>query len=325
MTALNLKLANIRAGRYASDDFIIADAKDGDMGFGRSAPGPDLSGNRLKTRAQYLEAMEEMSESGAIDILLCSASTCEILTQRGLFARTGVTPAIRLNDSTCIWSHRGGTYRDHPSRPFRTAEIERARPFAELGLYSITPSNDVERDLETLEAYRDFRQEAAAHGMKHFLEVFNPAFDIGLSDGVDLGTFVNDFIVRSLAGVTSLDYPLFLKAVYNGPAALEELSSYDPERLVIGILGGGKGTTRDTFELVFQTQKYGGRVALFGRKINLAVAPVPLVRLMREVIAGTVDTKEAVAAYHGEIQKLGLRPERPLADDQAVTETVLKN
>jgi hypothetical protein len=325
MTALNLKLANIRAGRYTPKDFIIADAKDGDMGFGRTAPGPDLTSNRLKTRAQYLQAMEEMCDSGAIDILLCSASTCEILTRRGVFERSGVTPAIRLNDSTCIWSHRGGTYRNHPSRPFRTVEIERARPFADLGLYSITPSNDVERDLETLQAYRDFRREAAQYGMRHFLEVFNPAFDIGLADGVEIGAFMNDYIVRTLAGVTSVDYPLFLKAVYNGPAALEELASYDPERLIVGILGGGKGTTRDTFELVFQTQKYGGRVALFGRKINLAVAPVPLVRLMREVVAGTIDTREAVAAYHGEIQKLGLRPDRPLEDDQVITEAVLKN
>src|SRR5690606_5775889 len=96
MTALNLKLANIRAGRYTPKDFIIADAKDGDMGFGRTAPGPDLTSNRLKTRAQYLQAMEEMCDSGAIDILLCSASTCEILTRRGVFERSGVTPAIRL-------------------------------------------------------------------------------------------------------------------------------------------------------------------------------------------------------------------------------------
>jgi len=28
------KLANIKAGSYKADDFIIADAKDGDMAFG---------------------------------------------------------------------------------------------------------------------------------------------------------------------------------------------------------------------------------------------------------------------------------------------------
>ncbi|MEZ5668498.1 MAG: hypothetical protein R3F55_13865 [Alphaproteobacteria bacterium] len=281
MASLNAKLANIRAGRYTPADFIIADAKDGDMGFGRAAPGPDPSGKGLKNRRQYLDAMTEMAESGLLDILLCSASTCEILAHEGVFARTGVTPAVRYNDTTCIWSQRGGAYRESASRPFRTLDLSRVRGIASLGLYSVTFSNDRDRDLEQLVEYKKFRAEAAGHGLEHFLEVFNPAFDVGLRDGVDLGTFVNDCIVRALAGVTSADFPAFLKMVYNGPAALEELASYDPSRLVVGILGGGKGTTRDTFELVHQTQKYGGRVALFGRKINLAVAPVPLVRLMR--------------------------------------------
>lgn len=324
MASLNQKLSNIRDGRYTPADFIIADAKDGDMGFGRAAPGPDPKGKGLKTRPQYLAAMAEMAESGLIDILLCSASTCEILSKDGVFARTSVTPAIRLNDATDIWSQRGGTYRESPSRPFQTVELERARPFADLGLYSVTFSNDVDRDLESLETYKAFRAEAAAWHMRHFLEVFNPAFDIGLADGTDIGTFVNDCIVRALAGINGADYPAFLKMVYNGPAALEELAGYDPSRLIVGILGGGKGTTRDTFELVRQAEKHGGRVALFGRKINLAEAPVPLVRLMREVVEGSIKPAEAVKAYHDAVGKAGLKPQRPLADDGEITEDVLK-
>ena len=38
---LDAKLAAIRAGKYKPTDFIIADAKDGDIGFGAAAPGPD--------------------------------------------------------------------------------------------------------------------------------------------------------------------------------------------------------------------------------------------------------------------------------------------
>ena len=38
---LDTKLAAIRAGKYKPTDFIIADAKDGDIGFGTAAPGPD--------------------------------------------------------------------------------------------------------------------------------------------------------------------------------------------------------------------------------------------------------------------------------------------
>ena len=37
---LDQKLATIRAGNYQPGDFIIADAKDGDMAFGIATPGP---------------------------------------------------------------------------------------------------------------------------------------------------------------------------------------------------------------------------------------------------------------------------------------------
>ena len=43
------------------------------------------------------------------------------------------------------------------------------------------------------------------------------------------------------------------------------------------MLGGGAGTTRDCFELLHQAERYGARVALFGRKINLAEAPLAMV------------------------------------------------
>ncbi|MEZ5476484.1 MAG: hypothetical protein R3E95_03030 [Thiolinea sp.] len=36
---LDQKLAQIRSGQYQPSDFIIADAKDGDMAFGITAPG----------------------------------------------------------------------------------------------------------------------------------------------------------------------------------------------------------------------------------------------------------------------------------------------
>ena len=88
-------------------------------------------------------------------------------------------------------------------------------------------------------------------------------------------------------------------------------------------LGGGAGTTRDTFELVAQSERYGARLALFGRKINLAEAPLHLIVLMRAVADGAIGPEEAVRAYHGDLQKLGLTPNRSLADDRVVTEDVL--
>ena len=104
---------------------------------------------------------------------------------------------------------------------------------------------------------------------------------------------------------------------------MEELAGYDPERLIVGVLGGAKGTTRDTFELIFQAEKYGARVALFGRKINLAEDPHALVRYMRAVVEKEIGPDEAVKAYHSELKKAGRKPTLPLAKDRVITEAAL--
>jgi DhnA family fructose-bisphosphate aldolase class Ia len=321
---LDKKLGRIKAGSYTSTDFIIADAKDADIGFGTAAPGPDRAKpGRLSTREVYLERMRAMTRSGLVDIMLMSASTAERLSEEGLFKDSPVTPAIRLNDTTDIWSARGGRYKEAPSRHHRTARIDQAHKYTDLGLYSITFSNQVDIDAANAEAYSAFRAEAAEHGMRHFLEVFNPAFDIHLTEG-DIGAFVNDNIVRTLAGVMSADQPKFLKLQYNGPRAMEELASYDPGHLIPGILGGAKGTTRDTFELIAQAAKHGARVALFGRKVNLAEDSIELVRLMRATVEGQVKPDDAVRAYHDNLAKKKLTPDRPLAEDIQITDPVLK-
>jgi hypothetical protein len=326
MKSLDRKLGHIRSGQYTATDFIIADAKDGDMGFGRTAPGPRRDGSGLKSRAEYIAAMTDIVQSGLVDIMLTSASVGETLSETGVIAGSGVTLAVRLNDTTDVWNVRAGSYLGEKQRPFRTARPDRVRSFCDLGLYSVTFSNDLERDLASLQEYSHFRDEASKVGMRHFLEVFNPnpAVKIGVSDA-DLPFYVNDCIVRSLAGVVALDRPLFLKMPYNGPKAMEELASYDPQRLIVGILGGGKGTTRDTFELVSQAEKHGARVALFGRKINFAESPVELVRLMRAVVEHALTPAEAVKAYHDHLAGAGLAADRALADDLEITEAVLKN
>ena len=325
LKTLDQKLARIKTGDYSPADFIIADAKDGDIGFGAAAPGKDPNRpGRYLPRSAHLEAIREMNHSGLVDVMLMSASAGERLCKEGLFEDSPVTPAIRLNDTTDIWSARGGRYKEEPSRHHRTARVDQARELVDLGLYSITFSNRCEIDAVNAEAYSAFRAEANLHGMRHFLEVFNPAFDINLADGADIGSFVNDNIVRTLAGVMEADYPHFLKIQYNGPAAMEELASFDPGHLVIGILGGAKGTTRDTFELIGQAERYGARVALFGRKILQAESPVTLVRMMRRVVEREIAPEDAVKAYHGDIEALGLTPARDIETDSTITEEALK-
>jgi hypothetical protein len=267
--------------------------------------------------------------------MLVSASNLELLNEGKLFQKSAVQPAIRANDTTCIWRMRGATYHHTASRPFRSASLPRvmygaakapARKGAikgtDLGLYSITFNNDIEADIRSLEAYAAFRAEAAAIGFRHFLEVFNPNVDTGI-DAKTLPHYINDAILRCLAGVTKAERPQFLKIAYNGPKSTEELASFDPS-LVVGVLGGGAGTTRDAFELIHQAEKYGARVALFGRKINLAESPLEMVAMLRRVASHDIGPKEAVKAYHAALQKQGIKPERALEDDSKVTEAVLK-
>jgi hypothetical protein len=325
MTRLDDKLARIRAGADKRTDFIIADANDPDMGPGLHAVGParqsEGSPARLRTREEFLQAIEAVIAQDVVDIMLTSVNNLERLVQRNAFGGSRVRPAIRANDTTDIWRHRGATYHHHPSRPFRSASLARARALTDLGLYSITFTNDLDADLASLEAFRAFREDAAANGFSYFLEVFNPNVDARL-EPASVAAFVNDAIVRCLAGLTEAERPRFLKIAYNGPKALDELVAFDPG-LVVGVLGGGAGTTRDCFELIHQAQKYGARVALFGRKINLAESPLDIVRLMRAVSDGALTPCEAVEDYHDALGRQGLTPSREFADDREITEPVL--
>ena len=338
MYRLDQKLSRIRAGQYKRSDFIIADAKDGDMGPSIPGCGPkwnkDGSSTRFVTRPEFLDNISAIVAQDIVDIMLLSASNLEALVEKGVFKNSAVKPAIRANDTTDVWVVRGADYSKQPSRPFRTASLSRvmtgsldasrgtAVTGTDLGLYSITFNNDLTHDYTSLEHFSAFRDDAARHNFKYFLEVFNPNVDCRIDPAL-VPHYVNDCIVRCLAGVTKADRPQFLKIAYNGPKALEELASFDPS-ITVGVLGGGAGTTRDCFELLNQAEKYGARVALFGRKINLAEDPLAIVSFMREVASGNIQPLEAVKAYHGSLQKSGLTPIRALAADSEITEKVLK-
>ena len=320
--SLDLKLNRVRSGIYQPADFIIADAKDGDMGGGITAFGRKDDG-RWGTFPEHLDAMRDITKSELVDIMLMSASAAERLVGEELFQRSSVTPAVRLNDTTDIWGPRHSHYKQYPTRNFRTARLDRIPAIVDLGLYSITFSNDLDHDIASLEDFHFFLDDLAETGVRYFLEVFNPQIDIRI-EPEKIPEFVNDCIVRCLAGLTRADYPQFLKMPYNGPRAMEEIASYDPGHLIVGVLGGGAGTARDTFELVRQSEKYGARVALFGRKILFAEDSRQIVTLMRAVVEGALGCEEAVKAYHSHLEQHNIRAKRPLSDDLIVTEEVLK-
>ena len=351
--SLDRKLAAIRANPHSTREFILADAKDADMAFGVRAPGPRSylakHGARpaqfspeVWTRAEYgyrnlpefLDIIREVTHQGLVDIMLMSAYVNEQLTiKEGLFKNSHITPACRANDTTDVWAVRHGAYTREPSQPFRSASIDHMQcgeiecerngdiPGANLGLYSMTFVNELDQDREAFLWYKQFREEAERKGFRHFLEIFDPNVNSGIAPE-KLGEFINDNIIRTLAGVPEAGRPDFLKIVYHGPKAMEELAQYDPN-LVVGILGGSAGTTYDAFKLIHDAQKYGARVALYGRKINNAEHQLAFIEMLRLITDGKISPEEAVRAYHGVLQAKNIQPNRTLAEDMQMTDQAM--
>src|SRR5947209_472991 len=336
--SLDSKLARIHADPRGCKDFILADAKDADMALSIGAPGRSPEAHpgevRYRSLSEFRDIIVQIVEQKFVDVMLMAASTSEVLTiHRRIFDNSPVTPAARANDTTDIHIIRGSKYPSQPSLPCRTATLdhiqcghldckpEERQLGANLGLYSITFNNDAPLDREALEQYKQFRLEAEAKGFRHFLEVFDPNRPDAVEPG-QVPAFINDAVVRTLGGVTSAGRPLFLKMVYHGPRAMEELVHYDPH-LIVGILGGSAGTTYDAFKLLSEARKYGARVALFGRKINNAENQLAFVHFLRLIADEQPGPEEAVRAYHGVLEKLNIKPLRSLDEDMKLQTNVM--
>jgi hypothetical protein len=62
---------------------------------------------------------------------------------------------------------------------------------------------------------------------------------------------------------------------------------------------------------------------LFGRKINNAENQLAFIRFLRWIADGEITAEEAVKAYHGVLQQLGVRPHRSLDDDMKLQTNVM--
>jgi hypothetical protein len=335
--SFDLKLAEIHKNPD-SHAFILVDAKDPDLAWGISCTGEKQHNKSshavYKSKQEFYEDIRLLVRQGTLDMVLASISTMDVLArQEGLFQASPVTPAVRYNDTSDIWLARGSSYAKAISQPFASSSLRQAaygtanpekgqNKHVDLGLYSMTFNDDLESDLRTLEAFRAFREQAELEGVRYFLEVFDPNM-AGAVAADELPGYVNDQIVRCLAGVPIKARPVFLKIVYHGPAALEELVCHDSS-LVVGILGGSSGTTYDAFKLIAEAQKYGARAATFGRKIKNAEHPLTFVEMLRRIVEGDLSPKQAVKAYHGALKSLKLKPWRSLEDDLQLTDKNLK-
>ena len=168
----------------------------------------------------------------------------------------------------------------------------------------MTFNNDLEHDLATLERFHEFREEAERKGFRYFLEVFDPNVPGAVAPEI-LPRYINDMITRMLAGVAP-----------GGPARCSSRSSTTARRRWRSSSGTTRtsssassaarpGTTRDAFQLLHDAQKYGAKVALFGRKINNAENQLAFVQFLRLIVDGVIGPVEAVKAYHAVLGKLG--------------------
>ena len=332
--SLDRKLAAIHADANCRE-FILADAKDADMVLGLGLAGQvsrDACRRGPVQEARGVpraDAADHSSGTGRHHAHVGRLEPCADVSRAALRWFGGHSRGSR-NDTTDIHLARGDGYAAQPARPFRTASVdhfqcghldcvaEERAPGAGLGLYSVTFNNNLERDMETLEHFQRFREEAEREGFRYFLEVFDSNIPSAVAGDV-LPHHINDMITRMLAGVSPSGRPLFLKIVYHGPKAMEELVRFDPH-LIVGILGGSSGTTRDAFQLLSDAQKYGARAALFGRKINHAENQLAFLQFLRLIVEGQIGPVDAVKAYHAVLGKLSITPHRSLDIDLKITE-----
>jgi len=316
--SLDRKLAAIHADPSGAKDFILADAKDADMAFGIGAPGQSPEAHsgevRLRTLAEYRQSIRDVVRQGLVDIVLMSASTNDLLNiGERLFEHSHITarrpsqrrqrrvrrsrrplsraagPALPLGDASTISNADTSIV----SRP------ERIRG-ANLGLYSVTFNNRLDDDLRTLEEYRTFRTESEAKGFRHFLEVFDPnaAHDLR-PEQVPASSTIR--LPAHWLGVAQAGRPVFLKIVYHGPRAMEELVAYDPH-LVVGILGGASGNDVRRLQATIGGPEIRRPRRPLRPQDQRRECQLAFVEFLRLIVEHQITPEEAVRAYHGVLQ-----------------------
>ena len=267
---------------------------------------------RPRKQAEFLQLCRDLTADGHIDGCLMTPADAETLAvEERLFDRTPITPMVRLNAETNIWSPRYGRYNSQPAQPFQTVNFKSEAPEAaycstvggalechvRIGLYSITLNNDVDNDRRTLLAYLNFAREVGEHPQfEHFLEVFLPNLNLPGLDTEKRGQYVADSIVRTMSYLKKSERPRFIKTEFTSAATWRELCEFDPG-LIIGALGGPRVNARKTLELAHNVVVNGGRATLFGRTIFDDENPRAMCRAMRSVLDRKQSPEEAYAVY----------------------------
>ena len=288
MKHLDQKLANIRAGSYTPGRFHHRrrQGRRHRLRPRRAGARSATSPTRFTPRATHLQDIRDMTKSGLVDIMLMSASTGERLSKEGLFEGSAVTPAIRLNDTTDIWSARGGRYKEEPSRHHRTArrrpgaQVRRSRPL--LG-HLLQPARHRRRERRGLHGVprrgRRTRHAALPRGLQSGLR--HPARRRRRHGRLHQRQHRAHARRRDGRRPSEVPQAPVQRPARHGGTRL--LRSRPPDRRHPRRRRRARRATPSS--CFSQAEKYGARVALFGRKIHLAESPIEIVRMMREVVA----------------------------------------
>src|SRR6266853_1279715 len=280
--SLDQKIADIRANPSGSKAFIIADAKDADMAFGITAPGQKrpLNPERVLKSEIHWKTLEEYRRQ-IRDVV-----------------RQGLVDIMLMSASNV----------EQLAMRVRLFENSHVTPAARANdatdIWVIRGASYIK------EPSRPFRSATLDHIKCGEIECDPGATTTGADLGLYSVTFNHNF---------ERDFET-LRAFKEFREEAERknfryfLEVFDPQ-LIVGILGGSAGTTYDAFKLIADAQKHGARVALFGRKINHAENPLAFIEFLRRLVEREITPEEAVKAYHGVLEKLGVAPHRALADD----------
>lgn len=269
-----------------------------------------------RTRPEFLQLQRGLVADGCIDGLLMTPADAEVLAvEESIFDGTPVTPLVRMNAETAIWSPRYGAYQSQYSRPFQTVFPDDAQAYCEslvapalecrvsLGLYSITLNNDVVADERMLNAYIQFAHTVGEmEGFYHILEVFLPNIKLPGLDNEKRGMYVADSIVRTMNYLRKHQRPRFIKTAYTTAKVWNELTQFDPS-LIIGALGGPRENARKTLQLANNVIQNGGHAILFGRTIFGEESPVGIARALRNVLDEQMSPEEAHSMYQQSLRQ----------------------
>jgi hypothetical protein len=267
-------------------------------------------GTSYRTHTEFLRLIRDIVQQGVVDAVLMTPADAELLaSMECLFQESPVTPLVRMNAETGIWSPRYGQYKSAPSFPFQTVPVNGSDWCDSLirnasgpccvtaGLYSITLNNHVVADHRTMSAYLSFAREVAeTDNFNHILEVFPPNMDLPDMDQEKVAGYTADSIVRIMSHLTRRQRPLLIKTQDLSEVIWRELTGFDPE-LVIGALGGSYRNAEETLGLACRVVNGGGKAVLFGRPVFMEEDPLGICRTIRSVIDGESTPDRALEMY----------------------------